>query len=89
MNAFDTPALVTMVAALRDCCLGIVHLAIPDSKPVFDDRRQLLEGLGIISHREKLISKESYVEQRNKWIYLFNVCSQIAKTYPAYYTILY
>jgi ubiquitin-protein ligase E3 C len=70
---FSRQELVSMVATLRDACLGIVYLAIPDSKPVFDDKRQFLEELGIKTNKEKLMSKEEYMKQRSQWIYLFNV----------------
>ena len=67
-----------MVSALRDACLGIVYLAIPDSKPVFDDKRQFLEELGIKTNKDTLMSKEEYMKQRSQWIYLFNVSAVIA-----------
>ena len=72
-NPFTRQQLVLMVATLRDACLGIVYLAIPDSKPVFDDRRKFLQELGIVSGREKFISKQDYLKQRSEWVYLFNV----------------
>ena len=63
-----------MVAVLRDACLGVIYHAIPDSKPVFDDKRKYLAKLGI-KPAETTISKESYIKQRSGWIYLFTVSS--------------
>lgn len=72
-NPFSRQELVSMVSTLRDACLGIVYLAIPDSRPVFEDRRQFLAQLGIKASTEKTITKESYTKQRSEWIYLFKV----------------
>ena len=72
-SPFSRQELVQMVAMLRDACLGVVYLAIPDSKPVFDERRQFLENLGIKTNSAKRITKESYLRQRSEWVYLFTV----------------
>lgn len=72
-NPFTRQELVSMVSSLRDACLGVVYLAIPDSRPVFEDRKRFLAELGIQATTERTITKESYAKQRSEWIYLFNV----------------
>ncbi|XP_067931965.1 ubiquitin-protein ligase E3C-like [Watersipora subatra] len=78
-SPFSRQELVQMVAMLRDACLGVVYLAIPDSKPVFDERRQFLENLGIKTNSAKRITKESYLRQRSEWVYLFTVMARLTK----------
>jgi len=72
-NPFTREEIISMVATLRDACLGIIYLAVPDSKPVFDERRKFLEEIGFKTASNLTISKESYAKQRTAWIYLFKV----------------
>ncbi|KAF6020158.1 UBE3C [Bugula neritina] len=78
-NPFTREEIISMVATLRDACLGIIYLAVPDSKPVFDERRKFLEEIGFKTASNLTISKESYAKQRTAWIYLFKVTSRLTK----------
>lgn len=70
-------ALIRMSALLRDACIGLIKFALPESRPLFEERRQFLEKLGIKTKPENAITKEEYMRRRAEWIYLFNVSDPV------------
>ncbi|XP_035826355.1 ubiquitin-protein ligase E3C isoform X2 [Aplysia californica] len=74
---FTLDEVVPMCRALRDCCLGIIELAHPDSRVAMsDDYIQALQKTGVLNKSNK---DEEVVEQTRLWAYLFKVISTLVR----------
>ncbi|XP_062900489.1 ubiquitin-protein ligase E3C isoform X1 [Mobula hypostoma] len=77
MMPFTLRELVTLSRCLRDACLGIIHLAYPETKPeVREEYIVAFKSIGVHTNAEM---QERIESERKRWIQLFKVISNLVK----------
>ncbi|XP_032900349.1 ubiquitin-protein ligase E3C isoform X2 [Amblyraja radiata] len=71
MMPFTLRELVTLSRCLRDACLGIIHLAYPETKP--EVREEYIVAFKSIGVRTNAEMQERIETERKRWIQLFKV----------------
>lgn len=74
---FTLPTLVNLSLALRNACLGIIHLAYPETRPVVMDEYFLAASSR--QAPERIQMKKDFHRQCAAWLYCFKVTSQLVK----------
>ena len=68
---FELKALVPMCQALRDCCLGLVELAHPESRPAIkEDYKKAFQSVGAV---QNVMSGQELHSHLETLAYLFKV----------------
>ncbi|XP_067909501.1 ubiquitin-protein ligase E3C [Heterodontus francisci] len=77
MMPFSLRELVTLSRCLRDACLGIIHLAYPETKP--EVREEYMVAFKSIGVRTNAEMQQRIEAERKRWIQLFKVISNLVK----------
>ncbi|XP_072432313.1 ubiquitin-protein ligase E3C [Chiloscyllium punctatum] len=77
MMPFTLKELVTLSRCLRDACLGIIHLAYPETKP--EVREEYMVAFKSIGVRTNTEMQQRIEAERKRWIQLFKVISNLVK----------
>eukprot|EP00062_Callorhinchus_milii_P022092 gi/632979508/ref/XP_007906509.1/ PREDICTED: ubiquitin-protein ligase E3C [Callorhinchus milii] len=77
MMPFTLRELVTLSRCLRDACLGIIHLAYPETKP--EVREEYIVAFKSIGVRTNAEMQQRIEAERKRWIQLFKVISNLVK----------
>ncbi|XP_048462036.1 ubiquitin-protein ligase E3C [Rhincodon typus] len=77
MMPFTLSELVTLSRCLRDACLGIIHLAYPETKP--EVREEYMVAFKSIGVRTNTEMQQRIEAERKRWIQLFKVISNLVK----------